>query len=323
MPHGESIAADARAELREAEARRQHEATAEAEKAARDAQKAAEKQEADETAARERAAGAAAEAEKARQAQEESARLAREGASGAAEEPGTLSAACGHLARRGHHDVPAGRRVRLEQRQRDRAAGRHRGLAAADRAPRGTARRRARRRLRPRPDPARDHELDMADTTPTSELGQAVHEVTERAQVLIQEEIALAKTEVTEKVTELGKGAPRKGIVAAIFALFGLIFLLHALAFGASGRSSAGATTTGWASSSSAVLLLVLAVAVGALLGGGDFIQKGGSPTPQMAIDEAQLIRQTITTAREAGPAPPVTPVTPAPTASPREVDRT
>ena len=159
----------------------------------------------------------------------------------------------------------------------------------------------------------------MADTTPTSELGQAVQDVTERAQVLIQEEIALAKTELTEKATELGKGAA-SGIVAAVFALFGLIFLLHALAWGI--WKVIGWGDNYWLGFLIVAVLLFVLGAVGGLLA-KRFFERGAPPTPQMAIDEAQLIRQTITTAREAGPAPPVTPVSPAPTASPREVDRT
>ena len=51
----------------------------------------------------------------------------------------------------------------------------------------------------------------------TSELGQAIQDVTEKVSLLVREEIELAKTEVTEKVTKLLKGAV-VGIAAGIFA---------------------------------------------------------------------------------------------------------
>src|SRR5918996_4588669 len=69
----------------------------------------------------------------------------------------------------------------------------------------------------------------MADQTP-SELGQAIQEVTEKAQLIVREEIELAKAEVTEKVTKLLKGAV-VGIAAGIFLVFGLIYLLHAFSW--------------------------------------------------------------------------------------------
>ena len=66
---------------------------------------------------------------------------------------------------------------------------------------------------------------------PTSELARAIQDVTERAQLLVREEVALAKAEMTEKVTKLIKGAVF-GIIAGVFAVFALIYLLHALSWG-------------------------------------------------------------------------------------------
>src|SRR5919107_5945173 len=65
----------------------------------------------------------------------------------------------------------------------------------------------------------------------SSELARAIQEVTEKAELLVREEIALAKAEMTDKVTKLIKGAAF-GIVAGVFALFALIYLLHALSWG-------------------------------------------------------------------------------------------
>ena len=71
----------------------------------------------------------------------------------------------------------------------------------------------------------------MPDEHPTSELARAIQEVSERASLLVREEIELAKAEMTEKVTKLVKGAV-VGIVAGIFAVGALIYLLHSLSWG-------------------------------------------------------------------------------------------
>ena len=62
-------------------------------------------------------------------------------------------------------------------------------------------------------------------------LGEIVSEVTAKAQLLVREEIELAKAEVTTKVSKLAKGA---GFFAGagILAVFGLIYLFHMLALG-------------------------------------------------------------------------------------------
>ena len=65
----------------------------------------------------------------------------------------------------------------------------------------------------------------------TSELARAIQDVTEKAQLLVREEVELAKAEMTDKVTKLIKGAVF-GIVAGIFAVGALIYLLHSLAWG-------------------------------------------------------------------------------------------
>src|SRR3954451_21948618 len=63
----------------------------------------------------------------------------------------------------------------------------------------------------------------------TSELGKAVQEVSEKASLLVREEIALAKAELTEKVTGLVKGAA-VGAAAGVFVLAGLIYFGHFMA---------------------------------------------------------------------------------------------
>lgn len=130
----------------------------------------------------------------------------------------------------------------------------------------------------------------------SSELARAIQDVTEKAQLLVREEIELAKAEMTDKVVKLIKGAVF-GIVAGVFAVFALIYLLHSLSWGLWDLIGSGAgpwlgyLITG-------VLVLVLGVVAGLIA--MRFIKKGSPPTPQLAIEEAQLIKGTLT-ARPAG----------------------
>ena len=61
-------------------------------------------------------------------------------------------------------------------------------------------------------------------------VGEMVFDVSERVSTLVREEIELAKTEVTEKVSSLVRGGV-VGIVAGVFALMGLAMLMHGIAW--------------------------------------------------------------------------------------------
>ena len=134
--------------------------------------------------------------------------------------------------------------------------------------------------------------------TDTSELGQAIQEVTEKLSLLFREEIELAKTEMTEKVTKLIKGAV-VGIVAGIFAVFGLIYLGHAASWAI--WETIGGTDNFWLGF---VIVAVILFILGALAGfiASRLVKRGAPPTPKMAIEEAQLIKETVTTSHPASP---------------------
>ncbi len=123
-----------------------------------------------------------------------------------------------------------------------------------------------------------------------SELGQAIQEVTEKVQLLVREEIALAKAEMTAKVSKLVRGIVA-GAVAGIFAVFGLIYLLHAASWGM--WEILGTGNGPWLGFLITTLVLFLLGAIGGLLA-FRFIKKAMPPTPVMAIEEAQLIRETV-----------------------------
>ena len=137
----------------------------------------------------------------------------------------------------------------------------------------------------------------MANGTDTSELGQAIQDVSEKASLLIREEIELAKTEVTEKVTKLIKGAV-VGIVAGIFAVFGLIYLLHSAAWAIYDVIGSDSPWLGYLIVAAALFLL------GALAGfiAARFVKRGAPPTPNKAIEEGKLIKATVTTSQPALP---------------------
>jgi uncharacterized membrane protein YqjE len=132
----------------------------------------------------------------------------------------------------------------------------------------------------------------------TSELAQAIQEATERASLLVREEIELAKAEMTEKVTKLIKGAA-VGTVAGIFAVFGLIYLLHAAAWGI--WEAIGGQTDFWLGFLIVAVVLFIVGAIAALIA-FRAVKKGSPPMPAMAIEEGRLIKETVSSSRPATP---------------------
>jgi uncharacterized membrane protein YqjE len=127
------------------------------------------------------------------------------------------------------------------------------------------------------------------DTT-TQNIAQGIQEISERVSLLVQEEIELAKVEVTEKITKLIKGAV-VGIAAGIFAVFGLVYLLHGFAWLAWYELFPDNQFFWGFFVVAAVLFLV-----GALAGyiAARAMKSGAPPTPVMAIDEAKRIKETV-----------------------------
>jgi uncharacterized membrane protein YqjE len=130
----------------------------------------------------------------------------------------------------------------------------------------------------------------MADQ-PASELARAVQDITEKAQLLVREEIELAKAEMTDKVVKLIKGAVF-GIVAGVFAVFALIYLLNALSWGI--NDVLDVSTALWAGFLITGVLILLLGAIAGFIA-MRFVKKGSPPTPQLAIEEAQRIKGTLT----------------------------
>jgi uncharacterized membrane protein YqjE len=123
-----------------------------------------------------------------------------------------------------------------------------------------------------------------------SPLARSIQEISERAQVLVREEIELAKAEIQVKGAKLAKGAAI-GAAAGLFVAVALLFILIGFAWLAWYLIFPG-TTYFWGFFLVAAILLIVAAIAG-------FVAKrafeaGSPPQPTMAIEEAKLIRETV-----------------------------
>jgi hypothetical protein len=123
-------------------------------------------------------------------------------------------------------------------------------------------------------------------------LGEIVSEVTSKAQLLVREEIELAKAEVTQKASKLAKGA---GFFAGagVLAVFGLIYFFHFLALGIADWTGLK-PYVGYAIVTVGIFLIVGLLA----LLGIRSMKKGTPPVPELAIEEAKKTRAAIEEAR-------------------------
>ncbi len=128
-----------------------------------------------------------------------------------------------------------------------------------------------------------------SDTT-TQNIAQAIQEVSDRATLLVREEIELAKAEVTEKVTKLIKGAV-VGIAAGIFVVFALIYLLHGFAW-LTWYELFPDQQYFWGFFVVAAVLLLLGALAGYIASRA--FKSGAPPTSQLAIAEAKRIKETV-----------------------------
>jgi uncharacterized membrane protein YqjE len=131
---------------------------------------------------------------------------------------------------------------------------------------------------------------DQNSDTTTQNIAQAIQEISDRATLLVHEEIELAKAEVTEKVTKLVKGAA-VGIAAGIFAVFGLLFLMHGLAWLAWFEFFPDEQFF-WGFFVVAAVLFLLGALAGFIAARA--FKSGAPPTPQLAIEEAKRIKETV-----------------------------
>ena len=118
-----------------------------------------------------------------------------------------------------------------------------------------------------------------------------MQDIAERVSLLVREEIELAKAEVEGKVKKLFKGVV-VGVAAGIFAITGLLFLLHGLAWLAWFALPVGNSAYFWGFFFVAGLLFVCGGLAG--FGAARLFKDSSPPTPNMAIDEAGKIKRTL-----------------------------
>jgi Putative Actinobacterial Holin-X, holin superfamily III len=123
-------------------------------------------------------------------------------------------------------------------------------------------------------------------------IAGAITEVSERATLLVREEIELAKAEVAEKATRLAKGAV-VGIAAGIFFVTALFFILVGCAWLLYYYLPIGNQFTYfWGFFAMALILVILGLIAGLIAARA--VKRGAPPTPDMAIEEARRIRDTV-----------------------------
>jgi uncharacterized membrane protein YqjE len=117
-------------------------------------------------------------------------------------------------------------------------------------------------------------------------LGEIVSEVSEKASLLVRQEIELAKAEVTSKLSKLTRGAAVAG-AAGVFLIFGITMFFHTLAWLLLDLFNFGEIWYGFAIVTG--ILFLLAILAGLLA--YRLVKKGSPPTPNMAIEEAKRTR--------------------------------
>jgi uncharacterized membrane protein YqjE len=120
-------------------------------------------------------------------------------------------------------------------------------------------------------------------------IADLVTRVSENASILVREEIELAKTEIELKAKKLAMGAA-VGAAAGFFVLLALIFLFHGLAWG---LSDVLGNPYGWVGYLIVTALLLVLAGLAGFLAMRAF-KAGSPPTPDLAIAEAKLIRETL-----------------------------
>jgi uncharacterized membrane protein YqjE len=128
---------------------------------------------------------------------------------------------------------------------------------------------------------------DRPQTSADKSLGDVVAEVSEKASLLVREEVELAKAEVRDKVSKLARGAA-VAAAAGVFLVFGVTMFFHGLAWFF--NDLLDVSTALWAGFAMVFGILVLLAALAGVLALRLF-KRGAPPTPELAIEEAKRTR--------------------------------
>jgi uncharacterized small protein (DUF1192 family) len=122
-------------------------------------------------------------------------------------------------------------------------------------------------------------------------IAEAVNEISERASLLVREEIELAKAEVNQKLAKLAKGAAVGG-AAAVFGIFGIVLLFHGLAWLAWWLLPVSQSQIFWGFFVVAAILFILAGFAGLMA--ARLFKSSAPPMPAMAIEEAKKTKEEL-----------------------------
>ncbi len=151
--------------------------------------------------------------------------------------------------------------------------------------------------------PPVDRPGTAAPSEETQNIATAITEISERATLLVREEIELAKAEMNEKASKLARGAA-VGAVAGIFFLTALVLVLVGCAWLLYYYLPIGSDFTYfWGFFALALILLVLGLIAGLIAARA--LKRGAPPVPDMALEEARLIRDTVSHTPETPYSPP------------------
>lgn len=120
-------------------------------------------------------------------------------------------------------------------------------------------------------------------------VGELVFDVSEKASSLIREEIELAKTEISEKVTKILRGSAI-GIAAGAFAFLALILVMEGIAWLLNEEVFDGKLWPGFFIE--AAVFLLIAAAAGWIAYRS--VSAGAPPVPEQAIEEAKRTRAVL-----------------------------
>jgi uncharacterized membrane protein YqjE len=133
--------------------------------------------------------------------------------------------------------------------------------------------------------------LSADDHNSAKAIADAVNEISERASLLVREEIELAKAEVSHKVGRLAKGAVVGG-AAGVFAIFGVVLLVEGLAWLAWWALPVSSGKIFWGFFLVAAVLFILGGFAGLLA--ARLFKSSAPPLPAMAIEEARKTREEL-----------------------------
>ncbi|MCW2968030.1 MAG: phage holin family protein [Solirubrobacteraceae bacterium] len=133
--------------------------------------------------------------------------------------------------------------------------------------------------------------MSADDHNSAKAIADAVNEISERASLLVREEIELAKAEVSQKVGRLAKGAAVGG-AAGVFAIFGVVLLFQGLAWLAYWILPVRTGAFFWGFFVVAAILFILGGLAGLLA--ARLFKSGAPPMPAMAIEEAKRTKEEL-----------------------------